>query len=69
MIETTYEDAQREAKAPGVEERRAVDKARADLAATYQALKDDPRYTEEHKAQTAWTKLRRGPFPSREAGA
>jgi hypothetical protein len=52
----TYEGIQQEAKGPGVEEWRQADKARAGLSATYQSLKEDPRYSEEHKAQTAWAK-------------
>jgi len=52
----TYESIQHEAKGPGVEEWRQADKARANLSATYQSLKEDPRYSEEHKSQTAWDK-------------
>jgi hypothetical protein len=55
-LRQSYDDVQREAKGPGVEEWRKADKARDDLSATYQSLRDDPRYTEEHKAETAWAK-------------
>ena len=53
-LRQSYDDVQREAKGPGVEEWRKADKARDDLTATYQSLRDDPRYTDEHKAETAW---------------
>jgi hypothetical protein len=55
-LRQSYDDVQREAKGPGVEEWKRADKLRADLSATYQSLRDDPRYTEEHKAETAWAK-------------
>ena len=55
-IRQSYEDVQREAKGPGADEWRAADKARADLSATYQSLKDDPRYNEDYKSETAWAK-------------
>jgi hypothetical protein len=55
-LRQSYDDVQREAKGPGVEEWRKADRARDDLSATYQSLRDDPRYTEEHKAETAWAK-------------
>jgi hypothetical protein len=55
-IRQSYEDVQREAKGPGVEEWRKADKLRADLSATYQSLKDDPRYNEDYKPQIAWAK-------------
>jgi hypothetical protein len=53
-VNPNYERVQQEAKGPGVDEWRQVDKARADLSATYQSLRDDARYTERHKAETAW---------------
>jgi hypothetical protein len=55
-INPTYEGVQQEAKGPGVEEWKRTDKLRDDLSATYRSLKDDPRYSEEHKAETAWAK-------------
>ncbi len=55
-VNPTYEDIQSQAKRPGTQEWRAADKARADLSTTYQSLKDDPRYNEEYKSQTAWAK-------------
>ena len=55
-IRPTYESVQSEARGPGVEEWKRTDKLRAELSATYQSLKDDARYSEEHKAETAWAK-------------
>jgi hypothetical protein len=55
-VNPTYESIQQDAKGPGVEEWRRADKLRANLSATYQSLKDDERYTEQHKAETAWAK-------------
>jgi hypothetical protein len=55
-IRPTYEGIQQEARGPGVDEWKRADKLRADLSSTYQSLRDDPRYTEEHKAETAWAK-------------
>jgi hypothetical protein len=55
-LRQSYDDVQREAKGPGVEEWKQADQARSDLSATYQSLRDDPRYSEEHKAETAWAK-------------
>jgi hypothetical protein len=53
-LRPSYDDVQREARGPGVAEWRKADKARDDLSATYQSLRDDPRYTEEHKASQMW---------------
>jgi hypothetical protein len=53
-VSPSYESIQQEAKGPGVEEWRHADKLRADLTATYHSLREDPRYTEEHKAERAW---------------
>jgi hypothetical protein len=53
-IRQSYEDVQETAKGPGVEEWREVDKLRAKLSATYQALKEDERYAEEYKSERAW---------------
>ncbi len=53
-INPTYQSIQEQAKGPGVEEWKRADKARAELTTTYQSLKDDPRYTEQHKVERAW---------------
>src|SRR5215211_6313103 len=50
----TYESAQGEARGPGVEEWRRVDKARSDLAALYRSLSEDDRYAQEYKTEKAW---------------
>ena len=55
-VNPSYEDIQQKATGPGVAEWRQIDKARADLSAAYESLKDDTRYTEEHRAETAWAK-------------
>jgi hypothetical protein len=55
-LRQSYDDVQREAKGPGVEEWKQADRARSDLTTLYTSLRDDPRYTEEHKAETAWAK-------------
>jgi hypothetical protein len=55
-VNPTYESIQQEARGPGVEEWRRTDKLRADLSTLYTNLKDDPRYSEEYKAETAWAK-------------
>ena len=52
----TYERIQQEAKGPGVEEWRQVDKARADLSELYRRLSDDDRYAQEYKSETAWAR-------------
>jgi hypothetical protein len=53
-LKQSYESVQESARGAGVEEWKRADKLRADLSATYQALREDARYTEEHKAETAW---------------
>jgi hypothetical protein len=55
-LRQSYDDVQREAKGPGVEEWKQADRARSNLTALYTSLKEDPRYSEEHKAETAWAK-------------
>jgi hypothetical protein len=50
----TYESLRESAGGTAGEAWRAADRAEANLRALYQELKDDPRYTEEHKAATAW---------------
>jgi hypothetical protein len=50
----TYDDVQREATGPGADEWRRADKLRADLTNLYNTLREDPRYNEEYKAETAW---------------
>jgi hypothetical protein len=39
-----------------VEEWRQADQARSDLSTLYTSLRDDPRYSEEYRAETAWAK-------------
>src|SRR5215211_7927536 len=53
-IRQSYEQVQRDARGPGVDEWREVDKLRANLSATYQSLKEDERYAEEYKSECAW---------------
>src|SRR5687768_1186854 len=55
-LRQSYDDVQREAKGPGVEEWRQADHARENLSELYTSLRDDPRFTEEHKAETAWAR-------------
>jgi hypothetical protein len=55
-LRQSYEDVQREAKGPGVEEWKQADKARADLTDLYRNLSEDERYTPEYKAETAWAR-------------
>ena len=53
-IRQSYEDVQREAKGPGVEEWRKADKLRADLTNLYNTLREDERYAPEYKSERAW---------------
>src|SRR5215211_672191 len=55
-IRQSYESVQSEARGPGVEEWRQVDKARSDLAELYNNLREDDRYAPEYKAETAWAR-------------
>jgi len=55
-INATYEDIQSQAKGPGVEEWRQLDKARVELTGFYNSLREDERYAPEYKAETAWAK-------------
>ena len=55
-ITPTYDSIQQEARGPGVEEWRRVDKARSDLTELYRNLSEDERYAPEYKAETAWAK-------------
>ena len=55
-LRQSYDDVQREAKGPGVEEWRKADKVRADLTDLYRNLSEDDRYAPEYKAETAWAK-------------
>jgi hypothetical protein len=55
-LRQSYDDVRREAKGPGVEEWRQADHARENLSELYTSLRDDPRFTEEHKAETAWAR-------------
>ena len=50
----SYQDIQRRAKGPGTEEWKSADKARADLAAYYQQLQEDPRITDLARSEQAW---------------
>jgi hypothetical protein len=50
----TYESLRESVGGTAGEAWRAADRAEANLRSLYQELKDDPRYTEEHKAATAW---------------
>lgn len=53
-VQQSYEDVQREAKGPGVEEWRKVDKLRSELGALYDSLREDERYAPEYKSEAAW---------------
>jgi len=53
-LRQSYEDMRDGAKGPGVEEWKATDKARSDLASLYRDLAEDERYTTEHKTEQAW---------------
>jgi hypothetical protein len=55
-VNPSYERVQQEAKGPGVDEWRQVDKARSDLTSLYRSLSEDDRYAQEYKAETAWAK-------------
>jgi hypothetical protein len=55
-VNPSYERVQQEAKGPGVDEWRQVNKARSDLTSLYRSLSEDDRYAPEYKAQTAWAK-------------
>jgi hypothetical protein len=57
MIErapNTYEQLRDEATGEGANAWREADRLAANLRATYAGLKEDPRYTEEHRAEQAW---------------
>jgi len=47
----TYESIQTEAKGPGVDEWRQVDRARSELTALYRGLAEDDTRTEEYKTE------------------
>jgi hypothetical protein len=53
-VHQSYESVQQEARGPGVDEWRRVDKARADLNAYYRSLSEDERYSPEYKSQAGW---------------
>jgi len=53
-IRQSYEQVQESARGAGVDEWRAVDKARAELSELYHNLREDSRYSEEYKSETAW---------------
>ena len=54
-LKQSYEDIREGAKGPGVEEWRAADKARSDLASLYRTLAEDERYAPEYKTEQAWS--------------
>jgi hypothetical protein len=58
-ISPSYESIQQQAKGPGVEKWRRIDKLRTDLTNLYNSLQEDTRYTEEHKAHLAWSEYER----------
>src|SRR5215218_9984912 len=53
-VRQSYEQVQESARGAGVDEWRAVDKARAELSELYHNLREDSRYSEEYKSETAW---------------
>jgi len=50
----TYENVQGDARGPGVEEWRQVDRARSDLSELYRTLSEDGRNAQEFKTEKAW---------------
>jgi hypothetical protein len=52
----TYEDLEAAASGKGGEKLRAINRARAQYSQLLADLKDDPKYAEEYKAETAWAK-------------
>jgi len=54
-LKQSYEDIREGAKGPGVEEWRAADKVRSDLASLYRTLAEDERYAPEYKTEQAWS--------------
>jgi len=50
----TYESVQGDARGPGVEEWRRVDRVRSALTEFYRSLSEDERYAPEYKTQAAW---------------
>ena len=55
-INPTYDDIQREAKGPGVEEWRRADQARSDLTEFYRQLEADPRISDLARSERAWAR-------------
>jgi hypothetical protein len=55
-LRPSYDDVQREARGPGVEEWRQADKARDSLSELYQSLSEDDRYAPEYKSEQAWAR-------------
>ncbi len=55
-MSNSYEELRDEATGEGGEAWRAADREESNLRALYRELKDDPRYSEEHKAETAWAR-------------
>jgi hypothetical protein len=53
-VRQSYEQVQESTRGAGVEQWREVDRARAELGELYRNLKEDARYSEEYKAETAW---------------
>ena len=49
----SYQDIQRQAKGPGVEEWKRADEARASLPAYFSQLQDDPRITDLTRSERA----------------
>jgi hypothetical protein len=53
-ITQNYESIKQEAKGPGTDEWRQVDKARSELSELYRNLQEDERYAPEYKSERAW---------------
>lgn len=51
---TTYEELRDQATGEGADAWREADREEGRLRALYRELKEDPRYTNEHKSETAW---------------
>ena len=55
----TYEQLRDSATGEAGEAWKVADREESNLRALYRELKEDPRYTDEHKAQTAWSGFER----------
>jgi hypothetical protein len=54
-VRPSYESIQQQARGPGADEWRQLDKARAELTGLYNSLREDERYAPEYKSERAWS--------------